>query len=175
MSFTTYTVDPGDKFRAALDKVKLRVADLRPAFTLIAADFYQGQRALFELTGPGPYEPISLSYGPRKLQKFGFKYPLLVATGRLSKAASVMNGAGNITVIGPDQLLLGVDGGSVPYAGYHQSDAPRRKIPLRKFIFGPQETKFAIGSQRGRLGRWLGILQDAVVKSMTDTGAANKP
>lgn len=170
--FTSYSVDNDKSFRKALNLAYQATGDLTIPFTLIAADFYRSQKAIFQLKSPGQYPDLSETYKPRKLKKVGFLYPILKLNGYLEVAASVQNGPGNITQITPKELTMGVDEKSVPYAIYHQSDAPRKKIPLRKFLFiGPEAPKFANSEQQGRLERWLGILNGYMVEKLNQSGA----
>lgn len=92
-------------------------------------------------------------------------YPLLKFTGALEESVTKIGGGGNITEINKDSLILGTE---VDYAAYHNSDAPRSKIPLRKFLFiGPESREFASNKDfSGRLGRWNNILNDFVLKQM---------
>ncbi len=169
--FTSYSVDNDKAFRNSLNKAYQATGDLTIPFTLIAADFYRSQAAIWKLKSPGLYPDLSESYKPRKLKKAGFLYPILKLNGYLEVAASVQGGPGNITRITPKDLTLGVDERSVPYAIYHQSDAPRKKIPLRKFLFiGPEAPRFANSEQQGRLERWIGILNGFVIQKLNESG-----
>jgi hypothetical protein len=55
---------------------------------------------------------------------------------------------------------------------YHQSDDPRSKIPLRKFLFIGPESSFANSDQAGRLQRWLGYVQSYVTAKVRLSGVA---
>lgn len=159
--------------------------DLSVPFQSIADDFYRSEKAIFELSGPGQYPDFKKSttalyrkrkprrqvasndksqYQIRKLKKYGFDYPLLKASGKL--AASVTSGAasGSILIVGPTVLAIGT---SIPYGIYHQSDEPRSKIPLRKFLFIGPESSFNVSSeQAGRLSRWNNILNTFILRQM---------
>ena len=173
--FTSYSVDNDRKFANALKKARQTSDDLRIPFTLIASDFYRSQRAIFLLKSPGQYPDLSESYKKQKQKKVGFLYPILRRNGYLEAAASIQFGRGNITKIGKTELEMGVDGDVVPYAIYHQSDAPRKKIPLRKFLFiGPEAIRFANSDQQGRLERWLGILGEFVLQKLAQSGVGTK-
>lgn len=183
----SYSIDNDKKFSDALDRAKKYTSDLRVPFGLIARDFYRSQKAIFNLKGPGQYEPFKQSEGgyqqngrkrsfvsslmsPYQMQKirhFGFDYPLLKATGDLEEAASVDGGRGNVTLIGEQSLVMGVDSSVVPYAIYPQSSLPRHIQPLRKFIFiGPEAPQFAVGETSGRLERWVGIIDSFIQQKM---------
>lgn len=186
--FTSYSVDNDRKFRGALARASEVSTDLRVPFGLILRDFYKSEQAIFKLKGPGKYPPFKKSVGEYKqngkkrafetatysryqkykLGKYGFDYPLLVATGRLAASLLGPNNPGSISKITKLSLVFGT---SVPYGIYHQSDEPRSKIPLRKFLFiGPEAAEFATSEQMGRLERWQGILQDHIVSSIKRVG-----
>jgi phage gpG-like protein len=168
-SFTSYSVDNDNRFRDALKNASETVIDFRIPFGLILADFYKSQQAIFMLKGPGQYPPISDKYGKRKQAKVGFKYPLLVRSGRLSASLLGPNNSGSIAKITKLSLTFGT---SVPYGIYHQSDKARTKIPLRKYLFiGPEAKRYATSDQMGRLERWLTIVSDHVKNVAKRSGA----
>lgn len=161
-SFTSYTVDNDRRFRDELQRAQDAVGDLKIPFGLILADFYKSEQAIFNLKSAGQYPEISDKYGKIKQKKVGFAYPLLVRTGRLSASVLGPQNPGSIAVIGQTSLVFGTN---VEYGIYHQSDDPRQKIPLRKFLFiGPEAPRFATSEQMGRLERWNNILNDYVLK-----------
>jgi hypothetical protein len=169
--FTSYSVDNDKQFAKSIANARKLTNDLRIPFTLIASDFYRSQRGIFSLKSPGLYPDLSESYKPQKQKKVGFIYPILKRNGFLETAASVQKGPGNITNIRPLELEMGVDGSVIPYANYHQSDAPRKKIPLRKFLFiGPEAPRFANSEQQGRLERWLGIMNEFIAQKLKQSG-----
>lgn len=158
MSFTSYSLDNDRRFRNAIREAAKQVNDLRIPFGLISADFYKSQQAIFNLKSAGQYPPISERYGNYKQQKYGFKYPLLVARGKLAASVLGPNNQGSVNIITPLSLVLGT---TIRYGIYHQSDSSRSKIPLRKFLFiGPEAPRFATSEQKGRPQRWLGYIQD---------------
>lgn len=158
--FTSYTVDNDKRFARAIDNAAKSVKDLRVPFTLILADFYKSEQAIFKLKGPGKYEPISERYGARKEKLVGFRYPLLVKTGAMAASLLGPNNPGSVAIIQPQSMTWGT---SIPYTIYHQSDEPRTKIPLRKVLFiGPEAPRFASSEQIGRLQRWTKYISDYV-------------
>lgn len=169
-SFTSYTVDNDKRFRNALTKAAEVVQDFRLPFGLILSDFYKSEQAIWKLKGPGKYPPFKgpkdkdgkTRYQAQKIKKYGFDYPLLVRTGALAASLSGPNNAGSISNITKLSLTFGT---SIEYGIYHQSDAARGKIPLRKFLFiGPEAPTFASSEQVGRLERWLGYIADHVTR-----------
>ncbi len=193
-AFTSYVVDNDRRFRDAISRAQAATGDLRAPFGLILADFYRSEQAIFSLKGPGQYPPFKNSgekltkkgrrkggatfkqfenfspYQKMKLKKKGFDYPLLVFSGRLSASVLSKDAPGSVASIGPTQLIFGT---TVSYGIYHQSDAARSKIPLRKFLFiGPEASQFATSAQMGRPERWMNILNDYVLKSVKASGVS---
>ena len=168
-SFTSYTVDNDKKFREALTAAGKAVEDLRVPLTLIQKDFYKSQQAPFGLKSRGQYPDFAGPKNPKtghtkyqdyKISKYGFDYPLLVATGVLSGSLLGPKNFGAISEVEKQRLTIGT---AVKYGIYHQSNKARKKIPLRKFLFiGPEAPKFATSDQIGRLQRWTGYLLDHV-------------
>ncbi len=193
--FISYSIENDEKFAQKIKAAYGVIGDLRIPFNSIAKDFRKSRRAIFKLTGPGGYPDFSgkkigesrlaplaearlvgrrmlpipeskNNYTPyqfRKERKYGFArgYPLLKATGRLEKSLTSLGGE-NILVVEKSAMLMGT---SVPYAKYHQSDLPRTKIPLRKFLFiGPEAGN--VGPDRGTLDRWLKIVDNYVTRSL---------
>jgi hypothetical protein len=171
--FTSYTVDNDKKFRNSIKRAAEVSQDLRVPFGLILKDFYKSQQAIFKLKGPGKYPPFKgkinpstgmTSYQARKKEDVGFDYPLLVRTGSLAASVLGPNNKGSIAKITNLSLTFG---SSIPYGIYHQSDEPRFKMPLRKFLFiGPEAPRFATSEQTGRLKRWNGYMQDHIDKQL---------
>lgn len=170
-AFTSYTVDNDRRFRDWLKIASEVSQDLRVPYGLILKDFYKSQQAIFKLKGPGKYPPFKGAINPltghtryqdAKRKAVGFDYPLLVRKGRLAASLLGPTNPGSVSNIGPLSLIFGT---SIKYGIYHQSDAGRSKLPLRKFLFiGPEAPSFASSEQVGRLERWLNILNDYIVK-----------
>lgn len=163
--FTSYEVDNDRRFRRALSSARRRVGNLTTPLILISKDFYKSQKAIFQLQSSGKYPDFKNEKSKRqKEKKVGFAYPLLKRSGKLE--ASLVNpsdpNAINL-IVNKAELFIGT---SVDYGIYHQSDAPRRKIPLRKFLFIGPESSFATSDQQGRPKRWSRILRKHVVKKM---------
>lgn len=187
--FVSYIVENDRLFQEAIKRAALVGDNLSVPFHLILKDFYRSEQAIFALKGPGQYPPFKQSegsyqqngrrrayvqgklspYQKRKLKKYGFDYPLLVATGSLAASVLSADAPGAIAEITPASLTIGT---SIKYGIYHQSDEPRKKIPLRKFLFiGPEAPQFATSEQMGRTERWLNILNDFVLAKAKATGA----
>lgn len=161
MAFTSYIVDNDYKFRASLNRAARLVGDLTIPLILISKDFYKSQQAIFGLKGPGLYPDLSPRYKKVKQKAVGFVYPILKRSGRLAESTTNPTAPDAINeIVNKNTLIIGT---RVPYGVYHQSDAPRKRIPLRKFLFiGPEAPRFANTDQKGRLERWQNILQGYV-------------
>lgn len=160
---TSYIVDNDRKFRNAINRARKVTDDLRIPLTLISKDFYKSEKAIFQLKGPGQYPDLADST-KRQKRKAGFSiYPILRRKGRLEKSITTPNHADSINrIINKTVLVIGT---KTPYGIFHQSDAPRKKIPLRKFLFiGPEAPRFATSDQMGRTQRWLNILNEFVLQ-----------
>lgn len=170
-------VDNDKRFKNALAEASKVSQDLRVPFGLILSDFYKSQQAIFKLKGPGKYPPFKGPKDPKtgltryqaaKIKKVGFDYPLLVRSGALAASLLGPNNSGSISLITKLTLAFGT---SIKYGIYHQSDAPRKKLPLRKFLFiGPEAPSFASSEQAGRLQRWNGYLEDHIARTIKKAG-----
>jgi phage gpG-like protein len=161
-TFTSYSVDNDKRFRRALDEARNAVGDLRIPLTLISRDFFKSQKAIWLLSGPGQYPDLAPST-KRAKQKAGKPiYPILKDSGLLERSMTNPTDANAVNeIFGKSTLIVGT---KVQYGVYHQSDAPRKHLPLRKFLFiGPEAARFATDEQKGRLQRWVSILQAHVI------------
>lgn len=173
-AFTSYVLANDVAFKNALKRASDATQDLRIPFGLILADFYKSEASIFRLKGPGKYPDFKNGgpdspYAQWKQKRFGFKYPLLFRTGLLANSVLGPNNKGSVSKITKLSLTFGT---SIAYGIYHQSDKPRTKIPLRKFLFIGPEAPQADREQQGRLTRWNNILNDYVYKVMKREGFA---
>lgn len=162
----SYSADNDKKFREAVARAGAAVKDLTIPLTLISKDFYKSEMAIFQLQGPGQYPDLADSTKKQKLKLTGEIYPILRRSGALERSVTDPTDSQAINqIVGGYQLIIGT---RVPYAAFHQSDQPRKKIPLRKFLFiGPEAPRFALSEQVGRLERWLGILDSFMEQKLT--------
>jgi len=171
MGFTSYSVKNDREFKSTVRKALAQVGDLRVPFQSIQRDFYKSEKAIFSLKGPGQYPDLAPSTKNEKFRDFGFRYPILKRTGRLERSVTSANSPDSISFVGKKTLIIGT---SVPYGIFHQSDEPRKKIPLRKFLFiGPEAKKFATSQQVGRARRWTRIIDEYVSKQLEQLGRVN--
>jgi phage gpG-like protein len=181
--FTSYELVNDERVASALRRAASVSKDLRIPFAQIAKDFQKSRKAIFALRSAGQYPDLSTKpffawwekdedlrrqydggYKEYKEAKFGFAYPILKATGRLEKSVTDPGDPENVTRIGPIEMELGT---RVPYAVYHQSDEPRSRIPLRKFLFvGPESLKFANSEVSGFPERALNTLNSYVLRQL---------
>lgn len=189
--FTSYEVDNDKKFRNAIAEASKFSDDFRIPFGLILRDFYRSQQAIFMLQGPGKYPAFKNSvrasslggdngrrrseydvtkspYQRAKIKAVGFDYPLLVRSGALSASLLGPNNKGSVAQTTKLSLTFG---STISYGIFHQSDEPRKHLPLRKFLFiGPEAPRFANDDQKGRLERWLGYVGDHVAAQLRKSG-----
>lgn len=161
----SYYIENDADFKAALNDAATKVSDLRIAFKLIQNDWMKANQAQFSLKGSGQYPPLSPTYAARKAITHPGA-PILVRSGRLRDSMTKKGTADTISEIGRLNMVLGT---RVPYGIYHQNDAPRSKMPLRKFLFiGPDGPANADGRTRGKLERWLGIIAGEIERQLKD-------
>lgn len=113
---------------AKLDYLAVAISDLRPLFEQFSADFYKDQKRLFQLKGPGQFADLSPAYAETKQKKYGFKYPILFATGRLALSLLDRNADGAVNIVEADSFEIGT---SIDYAAFHHygtSRMPRRPL-----------------------------------------------
>lgn len=164
LGFTSYIVENDLAFARAVDRAAKDAKSLKVPFNAIARDFQKSRKAIFNLKGPGGYPDLSPKYKIQKQRILGQIYPILKLSGDLEKSVTDRNDSDNITRVGNDSLELGT---SIEYGIYHQSDDPRLKIPLRKFLFiGPESTKFASSDLSGFPNRSLNTLNTFVLRSL---------
>ena len=163
MSFTSYIIENDREFQSALDRLSKTVVDMRIPFGQISRSFYQENKRIFARKGPGGYPDCKNERSKRqKIKQVGCAYPLLVRTGRLAASLTSKSDPEAYNVITPKTLILGT---RVPYAIFHQSDAPRHVLPQRKVIFidgGPLDQS----KSKGRRERWLNIVNTHILKAL---------
>jgi phage gpG-like protein len=150
-----------NKFRATLKKAADKVSDLSFAMGEIARDFYKSEKAIFQLKSPGGYPDLAESTKRQKKRLGVPLYPILKRSGKLEASVTSPSAPGSHLKIGKTFVEIG---STIPYANFHNSDLPRRKIPQRKFFFlGPESRQF--GANRafgGRPVRWKNIVEGYV-------------
>jgi phage gpG-like protein len=184
MAFISYTVENDEAFQKALEKAFKETGDLTLPLRAIARDFYKSQRAIFQLKSSGKYPDYTgpkvkdtwktpgrpemrtrdgslTAYQNYKKKRFGFIYPMLKASGALEASTTSESGPDSIFEITPNSLTIGT---GLPYAAFHQFGTS--KMPMRKFLFIGPEAPENVSATRGRLDRWLKIIEDHVSEKM---------
>lgn len=162
----SYNIENQREFSRSINAAIKKVKDLSIPFEQIANDFFKSRRAIFKLKSPGQYPDFKNGrngpYATKKEELVGFKYPLLKFSGRLED--SVTDKSAQEAIYQNDGKTLTM-GSSVPYLRFHQSDLPRKKLPMRKVIFfGPEAPRFAKGALSGFTGRALDTLNAYVAR-----------
>jgi phage gpG-like protein len=143
-----------EKVERAIEQLQLDLEDLRPAYREVARYAYTFIEGAFQsegaLTDFGAWAPLSRAYARWKARNYPGA-PILTRTGALRRSLTAPNAPGSRTIITKESLTIGT---SIPYAIYHQSTAPRKKLPRRPPISltGQQETAL-IAAINGFLGR----------------------
>lgn len=164
---TSYIIENDIAFGRAIERLRRSTKDFRIPFGLIAKDFYQGNKKVFSLKGPGLYPDLSESYKKIKRRQVGFIYPILVKSGELAASLLKPNALGSIRTIRKDSLQLGT---STPHAKFHQSDDPRTQLPQRKPVFidgGPTEVSKGANIS-GRRESWLNIINQYIIDNLVE-------
>lgn len=165
-----YLVDPDGRFKQAVISASQAVGDLTVPFQQITKSWYQGNKAIFSLKGPGQYQDLSPDYKKQKQKNYGFIYPILRAGGTLED--SITNASSEKTIsriINKNILELGT---SVDYGVYHQSLEPRNKIPFRPFLFIGAEQQ-APSQLQTRRDAWIAILGSWVDQVLAQKGVTS--
>lgn len=161
------------------------VGDLTVPFTLIASDWYKDNKQIEQLQGPGMYpdfvgerdETPKEAFAPRgqkvkngmtpymawKQAHVGFVYPLLKLTGVALRSITVPGSSGAVRIIGKKSMTLG---SSIDYLIYHQSSAPRKKMPYRPVIFNKAVYGGYANVYQTRIKRYNRIIQVYIQKRM---------
>ena len=167
LGFTSYIVENDTLNARAMERAGRSSKDLRVPLAQISKDFYKSRKAIFALSGPGQYTDLSEKYKKVKQRAVGFVYPILKLTGELEGSVTGDEHPQNITRIDPQSLTMGT---SVPYANFHQSDDPRSRIPLRKFLFvGSESVNFANSVISGFPARALTTLNTFVLRELGES------
>ncbi len=152
----SFQVDPDQKFAKAVDQAAKEVGDLTVPLTLIAKQWFQSNKAIFSLSGPGKYKDLSPTYKKAKAKKYGTVYPIFgTKDGPLESSITDPSSPNSVNnIVNRTALFVGT---RVPYAIYHQSDAPRTKIPFRPMVLiGSEQTAPPALNQRREI--WIEMI-----------------
>ncbi len=123
----TIEIDGLDAIQEKIDSVRELILDFRPFYRIINLDFQAERAAVTFKQSPGMFNDLSDKYKITKARTHGFIYPILVAGGKLRKSLIGKSPDSVIKITKKDY----VRGTKLPYAIYHHSKAPRKKIPRR--------------------------------------------
>lgn len=167
--FAKYDFENRKRFKAAIDRARKKVGDLRFPMGEIARDFYESEKFLFQLKSKGGFADLKPATKNTKLRTVGFVYPILKRTGKLEKSITKAGSPGNITIINRSSVVVG---SKVSYAPYHQEGT--KVIPQRRFVFiGPESRAFNQKDRQkkgGRLTRWTNIIEVYVQRVLAAQG-----
>lgn len=133
---TTLKVEDKE-FKALMARISKRATDLRRPYILVARRLL----AEFGLTFRTKTEPGGRSWpdykskilyrgrGGARKAVIPRRAMLLLDTGDLRKSLNIMRPA--VWKVGRYEIVFGTD---IPYAIYHHSDAPRKRLPRRRFM-----------------------------------------
>lgn len=158
-----YGVANAARFNEVIANAKAAIGDLTIPLTLIAKDWYRGNRAMFLLKGPGQWTDLAdgtnhgrTNYKAAKLRKWGFVYPILKASGALESSLTNPTDANTISqIINKDTLILGT---RLPYAAALNFGYAARNLPPRPFMAIRPESGNARDETQGQMERWVGYI-----------------
>jgi phage gpG-like protein len=156
-----FQVDSDKAFQKAIQDALREVSDLTIPYTLIAKSWFQGNKAIFSLKGPGKYVDLKENYKKQKQKAVGFIYPILKRSGALEQSITNPTDSNSINlIINKNTLILGT---KIPYGAPHQFGAPRINLPARPFILiGAEQT--APDQLNRRRDAWIAIIEDYVTQ-----------
>jgi phage gpG-like protein len=158
------TIDVFDReLQNAIDRVLKDVDDLTIPFTLITQSWFKSNRSLFaeKKSAPsgGKWADLSELYKPIKKKRWGFLYPILVASGAMMSSITFPNNPDSIhMIINKQTLVLGTKHKLAPYHHYGTNH-----IPARPFILVGSE-QVAPPELNRRREAWIKILNDFVIQ-----------
>lgn len=105
------------------------------------------------------WKPLSSQYAGWKAKNFPGQ-SILRRSDKLFKSITVPGSTGNVQNLDWTRLTWGVADDAVPYAKYHISEAPRKKIPRRAFLGITKEQK----------NTWMKLISAYITDVMDQTG-----
>jgi phage gpG-like protein len=159
-----YAFDPDNEFSKKLNSAFEATNDLTIPLGLMAREWFQGNKSIFKLKGPGRYKDLTDKYKSLKLRTIGQVYPILELSGALKDSITNPKDSESINlIVNKNTLVLGT---KVPYAIYHQSNEDRTKMPYRPFLFVGVEQIAPNDIQQNRLKNWIKILESYVSQKL---------
>lgn len=147
------------KLQSAIKDALTKVNDLTIPFKLITQSWFKSNRAIFNLKGPGKYRELDEKYRERKIKKWGFDYPVLKASGKLSESITVPSDTNAVVkILNKKTLLLG---SKISYGSYHQFGT--KFMPARPWILVGAE-QVAPPELNNRREAWIAVIQNFVLQ-----------
>jgi phage gpG-like protein len=134
------TVFGEDVVRRRLLRTAGRMVDAREAFLRIARLLRRGAERQFASDGAyggTPWPPLAASTQAQKA-RLGLDPRILRATHRLADSLTEQSHPDHVEEVGADHLRYG---SRVPYGVFHQSSAPRTRLPFRPPLRLPEQDK----------------------------------
>lgn len=135
------------------------IENMTPAWDYIGKQLLRDFSRQFAQEGGvfgGHWAPLAESTVAQRARKYGpwfAAHPILVGTGALESSVEQRGAADNVYQVGANSLTIGTTN---PHAVFHNSSAPRTRLPRRQIV-GLSNQR--IGSA-GRQGSIVGILHD---------------
>lgn len=138
------------------------VENPRPAFDMLHTQFLELEREQFESGGQyspeGHWAPLAESTVAAKAAA-GLDPRTLIATQRLFKSLTEAHSEDHVYHTTDDTMTIG---SLVDYGKFHQSRAPRTRLPRRPPVAIPEQTK----------KHWVRLLQGWLMESYRNAGVA---
>jgi len=161
-------VDPNKDFHKAVEEATKGISDLRLPLREITKHWYQGNKAMFTLSGPGKWDDLSPGYKKLKERKRKTAYPLLKGeNGRIESATTKAGDVHAINqVLNKKTLVLGVKKTSdFPYAASIHYGYSKNNLPARPYLFlGPEKAAPDVPVIKNRGDIYLKIIQGHCIK-----------
>lgn len=152
-----FQVDPDKEFAASVKKARARVGDLTIPFTLISKSWFQSNKSIFSLAGPGKYVDLKPSTKATKLRVLGTVYPILRFSGALESSLTDPGDSKSIAKIENKKVLfLGSSISYLPYLQFGTKFMAARPV----ILLGPEQV--APSGINKRREAWIAILRSYV-------------
>lgn len=137
------------------------IEDMAPAWEYVGKQLLMDFRHNFEQEGgvfgkDSKWAPLAASTVAERSRQLGpwfAAHPILNRTGDLEQSVTVRGAPRNVFEVGPNSLTIGT---TDPVAIFHNSSAPRTRLPRRPIVGLSNQRK----GYAGRKGSIVGILQD---------------
>lgn len=128
----------------SFEALEARLSDATPAWPAVIQEFKTIAQRAFATEGASTGEAwpalAPRTQAERRRKGFPPAHPILQRTGRLMRAVTLESNE-NVVVDTPTYLGIAID---VPYFVYHQSNAPRRRLPRRAPLLYTADDRHAL-------------------------------